>query len=154
MILVVFGNVPIPFNRLAEKIDEIAEKSNKEFIVQYGYTRYPFTNVKAFKFVSSTEMSEFINNASIIITHGGYGTISECLKQSKSVIAVPRKKGEHNHPQEELVRPLENEGYIIGVYDINDLENKILHARTFVPKPFIKGNASNVINGFINNINS
>jgi len=78
MIFVTLGTVPIPFTRLAKKVDEVARGINEEVIIQYGYTKYPFVNVKAFKFVSSTEMSEFIKNASIIITHGGYGTISEC----------------------------------------------------------------------------
>lgn len=149
MIFVTLGNVPIPFTRLAGKVDEIAGRMNEEIIIQYGYTDYPFKNVKTHKFLTTNEMERHINDASFVISHGGYGTISECLKKNKKVIAVPRVQGEHNHSQEELVKALEEEGYIIGVYDINDLEDKMKNIHTFIPQPFQRGNAGIVINEFI-----
>ena len=152
MIFVTFGNVPIPFKRLARKVDELAGVINEEFIVQHGYTNYPFKNVKAHQFFSSDEMLKLMNDATIIITHGGYGTISECLKKGKKVIAVPRIQGEHNHSQGELVRRLESKGCIVGVYNINDLGDKILYIRTFKPKPIKKGDDSKIINKFIQNL--
>jgi len=155
MILVIFGNVPLPFTRLAKKVEEIAEKSNEKFIVQHGHTNYLFINVQPYKFFSSRKMAKLIKEASFIISHGGYGTISECLKMQKKLIAVPRKQGiEHNHSQEELVRALEANGCILGVYDIEDLESKLSLARRFKPYPLKKGNGSKVINEFIQRIYS
>jgi beta-1,4-N-acetylglucosaminyltransferase len=151
MIFVTLGNVPIPFTRLAGKVDEIAGRMDEEIIIQYGYTGYPFKNVKAYKFLSSNEMERYVNNAAFIISHGGYGTLSECIKKNKKAIAVPRGQGEHNHSQEELVKALEEEGYIIGVYDINDLEAKMKSIHSFIPQPFQRGNAEKVINDFIKN---
>lgn len=153
MIFVTFGNGPMPFERLAAKVDELAGRMDEEFIVQYGHTRYHFTNVRALQFLSSSEMENFIEDSSIVVTHGGYGTISECLKKGKRVIAVPRVKGiENNHPQDELVKALEALGCIIGVYDISDLENSISKAREFEPKPLPKGNINQVINEFIKKV--
>lgn len=152
MIFVVFGNGPIPFFRLARKIDEIAANLEEEAIIQSGHTKYDFKNLKSRKFFSSNEMSEMIDKASVIISHGGYGTISECLKKGKTVVAVPRFQGEANHSQEDLVKTLEVEGCIIGVYDINDLEKSIFRAREFKPKPLPKGNVSQVINEFIKKV--
>jgi len=149
MIFVTLGNVPIPFTRLAGKVDEIAGRVNEKFIIQYGYTDYPFKNVEVHKFLSSNEIERYIEDASFIISHGGYGTLSECIKKNKKVIAVPRVQGEHNHSQEELVKALEAEGYIIGVYDTNDIEDAIKNIYTFNTKPFQKGNAGTVINEFI-----
>ncbi len=149
MIFVTLGNVPIPFARLAGKVDEIAGRMNEEIIIQYGYTDYPFKNVKVYKFLSSNEMERYLNDAFFIISHGGYGTLSECIKKNKKVIAVPRVQGEHNHSQEELVKALEEEGYIIGVYDINDLEAEMKSIHSFIPRPFKRGNAEKVINEFI-----
>ena len=149
MIFVVFGNVPIPFLRLAKKIDEIACNLSEEVIVQNGYTEYAFKNVISRDFFSSNEMSEMIDKASLIISHGGYGTISECIKKGKKIIAVPRLQGEHNNSQEELVRALDNEGYLVGVYDINELGEKIQFIYDFVPKTLKRGNASKVINEYI-----
>lgn len=150
MIFVIFGNVPLPFERLARKVDELAGNSSEKFIVQHGHTNYPFTHAEPYKFLSSDEMAKFINIASVIITHGGYGTISECLKMGKRIIAVPRKHGiEHNHSQDELVKALEADGCVLGVYDIVDLENKLLLARKFEPKALKKGKTSKVINEYI-----
>ncbi len=149
MIFVTLGNVPIPFTRLAAKIDEIASRINEDIIIQHGYTDYHFKYAKAKKFLTSTEMERYINDASFIISHGGYGTLSECIRKNKKVIAVPRVKGEHNHSQEELVKALEAEGYIVGVYDINDLEDKMRSVESFTPKPFKRGNAGTVINEFL-----
>ena len=151
MIFVTFGNVPISFFRLARKVDEIARRSEEEFIVQCGHTDFHFAHAKARKFLSNGEMVELIDRASVVVTHGGYGTISECMKQGKRVVAVPRTKEEHNHSQEELVRALEQEGYVLGVYDINDLEKKLLEARSFVPKQTVKTDVSGLINSFVSN---
>ena len=73
------------------------------------------------------------------------------MKQRKRVVALSRTKEEHNHSQEELVRALEQEGYVLGVYDINDLEKKLLEARSFVPKHTVKIDVSGLINSFVSN---
>jgi UDP-N-acetylglucosamine transferase subunit ALG13 len=152
MIFVSFGNVPIPFTRLALKIDEIAGVWQENFIVQHGYTEYHFLNAESVKFLSGSEMMQLIENASVVITHGGYGTISECVKKGKPVIAVPRVAGEHNHSQEELVKALEKDGYILATYNTNDLREKILEASYFVPRLGPKNNVAEVINSFISSV--
>lgn len=149
MIFVIFGNVPLPFLRLAKKIDEIAGKSNEEYFVQVGYTDYPFKKVKRSRFLDHSTMRDYLKKAEIVISHGGYGTISEAVKMGKKVVAVPRLAGEHNHSQLELVQALEKEGYLLGVYAIADLEKKITEARNFVPSKFKSGNAGEIINKFI-----
>lgn len=151
MIFVVFGNVPVPFPHLAEKINEISRQSSERFIIQKGYTDHPFPNAQAKDFFSSREMSCHISESSLIISHGGFGTISEALRAGKKIVAVPRLNEEHNHSQLELVEAMEKEGYLLGVYDIADLERKIKAAREFSPKPFKHGNASRIIADFIRN---
>ena len=149
MIFVIFGNVPIPFLRLAEKIDEISERSTQRFIIQKGHTGYQFPNAQARDFFPGREMGRHINEADLIVCHGGFGAISEALRAAKKVIAVPRLEGEHNHSQRELVEALEKEGYLLAVYDIADLEKQIKAAGEFSPKPFKAGNANRIINDFI-----
>jgi UDP-N-acetylglucosamine transferase subunit ALG13 len=149
MIFVAFGNVPFPFARLADKIAEIADGSKEEFFVQAGYADLTFSNVRWEKFLDHSSMLACLKKAEIVISHGGYGTLSEALKMGKKVVAVPRLKGEHNHAQLELVEALEKEGYLLGVYDIADLEKKIAAARTFAPREFKPGNAGEIINQFI-----
>ncbi len=149
MIFVAFGNVPLPFLRLATKIDAIARGSNEEFFVQAGHTDLSFSKVKWEKFLDHSTMFEYLRKAEIVISHGGYGTLSEAVKMGKKVVAVPRSEGEHNHSQRELVAVMEKEGYLLGVYEIADLEQKIAEARAFNPREFKPGNAGEIINQFI-----
>lgn len=151
MIFVVFGNVPISFERLAKKIDEIAGKSNEDFIAQSGYTKFPFRHIRATNFFTYSAMWDNIIKADLIITHGGYGTICDALKKNKKIIAVPRIKGEHNHSQVELVEALEKAENVLAVYNIEELETKIAAAKNFKPSPFQRGNAKEIINQFIFN---
>jgi UDP-N-acetylglucosamine transferase subunit ALG13 len=151
MIFVIFGNVPIPFQRLAEKINEISGRSTNRFIIQKGYTEHPFPNAQARGFFPSRKMARHISEADLIVSHGGFGSISEALKAGKKVVAVPRLEGEHNHSQRELVEALEKEGYLLAVYDIADLDEQIKAAGDFTPKAFKVGNAFQLINEFIRN---
>lgn len=149
MVFVVFGHVPLPFLRLAKEIDALAGKSQEDYIVQAGYTDFPFFHAKCEKFLGHSTMQEHLAKADIVVSHGGYGTLSEAVKMRKKVVSVPRLAGEHNHSQLELVQALEKEKYLLGVYEIADLKKKIAEARNFVPREFKKGNACDIINEFI-----
>ncbi|MBN2400386.1 MAG: hypothetical protein JXI33_08630 [Candidatus Aminicenantes bacterium] len=134
---------------MANKIDAIAREAHEEFFVQAGHTDLSFSQVKWEKFLDHSTMFEYLRKAEIVISHGGYGTLSEALKMRKRVVAVPRLEGEHNHSQRELVTALEKEGYLLGVYEITDLKKKIAEARTFKPCEFKPGNAGEIISQFI-----
>lgn len=150
MIFFTLGNGPLPFDRLAIKIDEIAPKLNEEVFVQFGHTSYEFKNATAQPFLNAHEMTEKIKHAKIVVSHGGWGTVSECLKLGKRIVAVPRCKGvEVNHSQEELVRTLEHYGYLLGVYTMDKLLETIEKTRHHKFEPIKRGSASRIINNFL-----
>jgi len=150
MIFASFGNPPYDFSRLAAALDEIAASLDEEILVQYGHTKFPFKHVTARDFLSGDEMMRHISEASVVVAQGGWGTISECLKMGKRVVAVPRIKGvEHSHSQAEVVRALEAEGCLLAVYDVKELGEAVFKARTFEFEPLRRGDASKVINRFI-----
>ena len=67
-------------------------------------------------------MDKYIDEADLVITHGGVGTIFSALKKNKKVIAIPRleKYGEHiNDHQIEICEELEKEGYILYYKDVS-----------------------------------
>jgi UDP-N-acetylglucosamine transferase subunit ALG13 len=152
MIFVVFGTIPVPFPRLAEKVDEIAGKTVEDFVIQSGHTNYPFRHAQVEKFFPGSEMDEKITEASLLITHGGYGIIYEALQKNKKIIAVPRIAGEHNHSQVELVRALEWGGHVLAVYDIDQLDEKIAAATDFAPRQIVRGNAGELIDQYISKV--
>lgn len=150
MIFVTLGNVPLPFLRLAAEVDRIAPVLGEEVLIQSGHTKFVFANAKAQPFLDSVSMQRALQVASVVVTQGGWGTIAEGLELGKRIVAVPRLVGiEHNHPQGELVHALEKRGYLIGVYQIDNLYEAILEARTHEFKPLVKGDACGVINEYL-----
>ena len=138
MIFAMLGTTPCSFSRLAEELDRYSLEKSEDILIQLGYTAYKPENLKFFRFGCRAKMLEIIKSAEIVVTHGGYGSIYDCLELKKRVIAAPRKKELHEcyDPglgQEELVRKLERENRIIALYEVGDLASAVQKARTFTP---------------------
>ncbi|KAF5055562.1 hypothetical protein DSECCO2_376500 [anaerobic digester metagenome] len=125
MIFVTVGTHNQGFERLVQKMDEIAGKIDEEVVMQIGFTEYEPKNAKWFKFVDIDEIRDFYKNADVIVSHAGAGALLDALSFEKPIIAVPRLKkfGEHIDDQQlELTEALEDKGQIKAVYEIDDLE--------------------------------
>ncbi len=147
MIFVSFGNVPLDFKRLAKAIDEYALSTKEKIIVQFGNTKYNFKNVEAIDFVSQDIFKNNLIKASVVVMQGGWGGMSEASDLGCRIVAVPRIKGvEHNHDQEQLVRQIEKESIVVGLYDVSELSEKIELAKQFNFKPINRGSATKIIN--------
>ena len=150
MIFVTFGNVPLPFTRLAAEVERVACILEEEVFVQQGHTHFSFSRARAVPFVDSETMQRSLAEASIVVTHGGWGTLVEALKMGKKIVAVPRRLGtEHNHSQEELVHALEECGYLLGVYKIERLLPAIEAARIRLFQNLVRGDAGDIINTYL-----
>lgn len=138
MILVTLGTQLQPFTRLLDAI----ENSNieEEIIVQAGLTKYESKKMKIFDFVSYEEMDKLVQNARVIITHGGTGSIVEPLKKGKVIIGCARLKkyGEHvDDHQTELIGIFSEEGHILEYKDGDNLDEILDKAKEFKPKKYI-----------------
>lgn len=152
MIFVTVGTAR-DFSRLIEKVDEIAGKIKEEVIVQKGWTKYKPRNCKYLEFISRDEFLEYIKKADIVITHGGVGSIINCLKYGKPTIVVPRRKkyNEHrNDHQMDITKELESEGKVLACYDVKNLEKKISKVKTLKIKSEIS-QIRKVLENFIEN---
>ena len=136
MIFVILGTQRIPFVRLLKSVDSLIESQiiYDEVIAQSGHTEYDARNFRCVPFLSEEEFQDYIDKASVIITHSGSGSIFSALKKKKKVIAVARLKenGEmqDNH-QTELVYKLSKEGMILDGSD--SLEAAWNKLKTFEP---------------------
>ena len=150
MILVTLGTQDKKFTRLLAEIDKLIEKKVilGEIVVQAGYSSdYKSSNMKIFDLISKDEFDKLICECDYLITHGGVGAILTGLKYNKKVIAVPRLKEfkEHvNNHQLQIINNFKEEGYIIGIESVEDLENAISKLDTFEPKKF-KSNKKNAL---------
>ena len=148
MILVLLGTQNNSFHRLLEEVDKNIKDGTikEEVIVQSGYT----------KLMSKEQLAEFQEEATLIITHGGVGSIVSSIEKGKKVIAVPRmhEYGEHvNNHQKEIVEDFNNKGYIIGIENVEDLKGAIIKSKTFEPVKYQPNNQKmlKIIENFIEN---
>ena len=154
MILVTLGTQKQPFTRLLQKIDD--SSINEKIVVQAGYTVYNSKKMQIFDFIPYDEMNKLIDEADLIITHGGTGSITMPLKKQKKVIACPRlaKYGEHvDDHQIEIVDVFSDEGYILKLDENTKLDDLIKKIKTFKPKEF-KSNTKKFIKKLTNEINA
>ena len=140
MIFVTVGTHEQSFERLVKEIDELKENGTikEEVIIQKGYTDYEPKNCKAYKLIGYDDMQKYMEEARIIITHGGPASFIAPLQIGKIPIVVPRQEkcGEHvNDHQLEFAKNVEERNKnIIPVYDIKDLKEKILDYDKIISK--------------------
>ena len=150
MIFVTLGTQDKDFSRLLEAVDNEIEKGNikEKVIVQAGYTKYESKNMEILDLVTQDEFDKIMNKCSLIITHGGAGSILSGIKKGKTVIAAARLKKykEHtNDHQKQIVKQFSDDGYILELRDFQKLGKIIEKARNFKPRKFVS-NTENMIN--------
>ena len=159
MILVLLGTQHNEFTRLLKQIEELIENGfiKEKVVVQAGFTKYKSDKMEIFDMTSKEKLKEYIEEANIIITHGGIGSIIMCLEENKKVIAVPRlhKYNEHvNDHQRQIVNIFNEKNYLIGIQDVEDIKEALKYAENFVPIKYKSNNKKmiNIIENFIDNI--
>lgn len=156
MILVILGTQDKPFTRLLEALD--AQKKagviQDELIVQAGCTKLDTDSMKIFDLLPIDEFDALINDADVIITHAGVGSILSALKKGKKVIACARlaQYGEHtNDHQLQIQEEFARQGYLISCEDFSKIHEIINKLDEFSPNPYISTteNVVNTIRDFI-----
>ena len=132
MVLISVGTQKQQFTRIFDLVKRSKRLYKEQIIAQAGHTKYDSKRIEMFDFIPLDEMDKYIEQADLVIAHGGVGTIFSAIKKGKKVIAVPRleKYGEHiNDHQIEICEELEKEGYILYYKDgkdkLDDLIEKV-----------------------------
>ena len=131
MIFVTVGTHEQPFNRLLKKVDELKKDGiiQEDVIMQTGFSTYEPKYCEWSKLIPYQQMIKNVEDARIVITHGGPASFIMPLQIGKVPIVVPRqhKFDEHvNDHQVEFARNVaERMGTIIPVEDIEKLEEVI-----------------------------
>lgn len=133
MIFVTVGTHEQPFNRLIEYVDKLKEENviSEEVIVQTGFSTYEPINCTWSKLYPYSDMVKYVNEARIVITHGGPSSFIMPLQVGKIPVVVPRQKkfDEHvNDHQVDFAKAVEeSQGNILVVEDIEKLKDLILN---------------------------
>ncbi len=142
MIFVTLGSQKFQFDRLLRKIDELIDKGiiTDKVFAQIGASGYIPQNFEYARFMDREEFADRIENASLVITHGGTGVIIGAVKKGKKVIAVPRlsKFGEHvDDHQLQLLHQFDDLGIICSCYDVEKLDESIREVQSKIYKPYV-----------------
>lgn len=133
MIFVTVGTHEQPFNRLIKKVDELKRDGviQDDVFMQIGFSTYEPQYCKWERLIPYQEMERNIEEARIVITHGGPASFIMPIRIGKVPIVVPRQHqfNEHvNDHQVEFVRSsVENMGSIIDIENIDDLGPTIVN---------------------------
>ncbi len=143
MIFVTVGNSikGVEFHRLIQTIDEIAEGLDEEVVAQIGFIEEGPKHMKWFQYLNFMEILTYFKEASMIIGHGGVGTVINSITYKKPLILVPRSSAEgehHDDHQLELARQLKGTEGIFVVDRMEDLKPTILKVRELAAKKGIE----------------
>lgn len=133
MIFVTVGTHEQPFNRLIQAVDELKSENviptEEQVFIQVGYSTYEPQYCEWTKLLPYKDMQQYIQEARIVITHGGPSSFLAPLQYGKIPIVVPRRMehGEHvNNHQVDFVRNVADYlGNIIVVENKTELAKAI-----------------------------
>uniref|UniRef100_UPI00405663DE PssE/Cps14G family polysaccharide biosynthesis glycosyltransferase n=1 Tax=Acetatifactor sp. TaxID=1872090 RepID=UPI00405663DE len=142
MIFVTLGSQKFQFDRLLKKLDELIEKGiiTDKVTAQIGASTYTPKHFEYVNFMDRTEFANTMDQAGIVITHGGTGVIIGAVKKGKKVIAIPRlaKYGEHvDDHQLQLLHQFDDLGIICACYDSEDLGKCVSEIDNLTFRPYV-----------------
>lgn len=140
MIFVTVGTHEQGFDRLIKKVDELKKEKiiNEKVIIQKGYTEYEPEFCETYKLIDYDKLQKYLEEARIIITHGGPASFIAPLTIGKIPIVVPRQKKFNEHVNDHQIlfvkQVVERNNNLIPVYDIAELKDKIENYNNIVSK--------------------
>lgn len=130
MIFVTVGTHEQQFNRLIKAVDDLKGQGiiQDDVFIQIGFSDYEPQHCGWKKFVTYSEMEDYMDKANLIITHGGPASFMGAISKGKSPIVVPRQLqyNEHvNDHQLEFCNKVKEQYPIVVVDDIATLRDNL-----------------------------
>lgn len=124
------------FDELIKNVDDIIIKFDGfSFVLQIAQGKYKPKNADYFEFTSNID--EFYNDADLIITHAGAGSIYRLLELNKKIIVVPNMERVDKH-QSDISTYMTDNHHALLLSDFKSTADIISKAYDFVPVPFVK----------------
>jgi UDP-N-acetylglucosamine transferase subunit ALG13 len=138
VILVTVGTHEQPFERLLREVDRLAEtgRLEEEVFCQSGFGSYR-PRVASAPMLEFDELQRMLTEASVVVSHGGPGTVLAALAAQRPLVLVPRQRrfGEHvDDHQVAFCRRVAADRGVRLVEDMAELEAAIAEARRRGPR--------------------
>lgn len=131
MIFVAIGTTY--FSALVRAMDELSVSLPEDVVVQIGRSAYVPKHCEYFRFVSS--LFPYYERASLVISHGGLGIVTEVLNYGRPLVAVEDPDQPDRH-QREILGEWEREGHLIWCKDMEQLPEAIKQAMSQEFRPY------------------
>lgn len=148
MIFVTVGTHEQPFDRLIKCIDDLKADGTltEDVIIQTGFSTYTPKHCKWQKLFPYQKMVQLVNEARIVVTHGGPSSFIMPIQINKVPIVVPRMQRFREHVNDHQVifcrEVAIRNGNIILVEDISVLRDALTRYNALAAKRFT-GTVSN-----------
>lgn len=120
------------FDSLFKQIDEI-HRDDWHFISQMYDGTYTPKNGEHIAYTH--EIGTYYENADVVITHAGAGTVYNLLEMGKPIIVVANSDRIDTH-QEDLIRYVEDSRFAQVCRNLDDLEGLLSNVSTFVAEKY------------------
>ncbi len=127
MIFVTIGT-QAPFDRFIKIIDEIAPLLNELIVAQIYKGEYKPRNIKSIDFLPPDEFNKLFDEARLVVSHAGMGSIISALQKRKPIIVFPRiaALGEHrNEHQMATAKKMKKLGFVYVALDEKELKKML-----------------------------
>lgn len=128
----------LPFNRLVDTVAELKARGEipEDVLIQTGIGGHTPAGIDTVETLPFDRVQELLTDASIVICHGGTGSLITALRQGCRVIAMPRlfERGEHydNH-QAEITNAFAARGLIAVANTPDELAAALAEVRSKPP---------------------
>lgn len=143
-IFVILGTQKFQLDRLLIIIDRLVEKNIlKNVFAQIGESKYKPKNYEFKEFLTNEEFERKVEESTLVIAHGGVGSILSAVKKGKKVLVFPRlsKYNEHvDDHQCEIGKTFETRNLVLYCGEEDNLEEKLEELRNKKFDKFIPNN--------------
>lgn len=132
MIFVTVGTT-IPFDALIRQVDRFVAKGilKEPVVCQIGTGTYRPRHCRFFTFQPS--LDPWYRHASVVVAHGGTGTVLELLRMRKPFVAVANPLAADDH-QVQFLSKLESVNSVLWCRDLTELPAYIQQALDYRPR--------------------
>jgi UDP-N-acetylglucosamine transferase subunit ALG13 len=106
-------------------MDGLAPRLGTEVICQIGHGTY--TPRKCLHFRFETSLSDYLEGADLVISHGGQGSLLEAIRYRKRLVGVSNPDRRDGH-QDEILSKFSELNHLIWCRSLADLESAIRSA--------------------------
>jgi beta-1,4-N-acetylglucosaminyltransferase len=149
MIFVTVGTTD--FDALVAAADRLAATTDEPVVLQIGHGQVEPQHARWLRFAPS--LDSYYEQADVVVTHGGLGTVTEVLRRGLRMVGVSNPDRFDRH-QDQILQAFEQAGHLVWCRDLDGLAAAVELARQaqFVPYQPPSSHIHQVIDRFLRDL--